>query len=88
MLHCPGLAAQIDVVRIRIHIMAAAFVRNSSPDHDQLLGVWKRQRSKQNGIDHAKDRAVRANAQRKSDNRYRRKRRRFSQHAEGVSQIG
>ena len=57
-----GLGAQIDVVWIRIHIMTAAFVRHRPPDHDQLVGMRESQRPKQNGIDDAEDRAVRADA--------------------------
>ncbi len=57
-------------------------------DGDELLRLWKRQRLKQDGVDNAKDRGVRPNAEGKGENGDDGEAGRFRQLAESETQLG
>jgi len=55
--------------------------------HDQLLRVLHRQRAQQQRVHHAKNRRVRANAERQRQHRHDGKRRAFRQHPQAEPDI-
>ena len=45
----------------------ARMLRRGRPDHREAIRVWKWKRAQQNSVDHAEDRAVRADPERESE---------------------
>ena len=88
--NAPALVAEIGVVRIRMDVAAhrPAVICISAPDHHDLIWVFEWKRAQKNGIDHAEDRAVGANAERKREDGDDGEDRRFDQHPESVFQVG
>ena len=82
-----GLRSEIDVIRIRIDIAAAALLRHHSPNHYQLIRVRERQRFQKDGVDDAEDRGVRPNPEGKSQDRDEGERGMFDELAESVTDV-
>jgi hypothetical protein len=65
----------------------ASFVRRA-PEHHQLVRLREWQRLREHGIDHAEDRTVCANPERKGENGEDTEAGGFQQHSKGVAKVG
>ena len=67
--------------------LASGFILGISPNHDELIGIRKRQRPEQHGIDDTKDGAVRSDAEGKREDGDDGEAGCLEQHPEGVFKV-
>lgn len=82
-----ALRAEIEHVRQRPGFARIRIVRRRAPDIHELLGMWKRQRAQEHGIDDAEDGAVRPNPECERENGDGSETGRLEQHPEGVFEV-
>ena len=82
------LRAQIEEVGIGLDLLVfARMLRRRRPDHGEAIGIWKRQRAQENGVDHAEDGAVGSDPEGEGDDRDEGKAGRFDELPKGVAEI-